>query len=138
MALAVDGIEMIANMQAKIDMLERRIIEQEIRINEMSVENEQLGIAKRIIINGETYYITSDAEAVLRKVRGGNTMIDDDGLTIGEGVVINSDKEATFSLAFITAIKTGATQAAAGAVATEIWATNGHASLPDNVLLIGV
>jgi hypothetical protein len=34
--------------------------------------------------------------------------------------------------------KSGATQAAAGAAANEIWKTNGHASLPDNVLMIGV
>jgi hypothetical protein len=38
----------------------------------------------------------------------------------------------------ITGIKSGATQVAAGAVANEIWKTSGHASLPDNVLLIGV
>lgn len=35
-------------------------------------------------------------------------------------------------------LKTGATQVAAGAAAGELWATNGHASLPDNVLMIGV
>jgi len=36
------------------------------------------------------------------------------------------------------ALKTGATQVAAGAAANEIWATSGHATLPDNVLMIGV
>lgn len=35
-------------------------------------------------------------------------------------------------------IKSGATQGAAGAAANEVWKTNGHASLPDNVLMIGV
>jgi len=35
-------------------------------------------------------------------------------------------------------IKSGATQAAAGAAATEIWKTASHATLPDNVLMIGV
>lgn len=35
-------------------------------------------------------------------------------------------------------IKSGATQAAAGAVADELWKTNGHATLPDNVVMIGV
>jgi len=35
-------------------------------------------------------------------------------------------------------IKSGATQAAAGAAAGEIWKTSGHSSLPDNVLMIGV
>jgi hypothetical protein len=35
-------------------------------------------------------------------------------------------------------VKAGATQLAAGAAAGEIWKTSGHASLPDNVLMIGV
>ena len=35
-------------------------------------------------------------------------------------------------------IKHGATQVAAGAAAQEVWYTVGHASLPDNVLMIGV
>ncbi|RKY08115.1 MAG: hypothetical protein DRP65_09540, partial [Planctomycetota bacterium] len=35
-------------------------------------------------------------------------------------------------------LPTGATQVAAGAVAGELWATSGHASLPDNVVMIGV
>ena len=38
----------------------------------------------------------------------------------------------------ITTIKSGATQGAAGASANEIWKTNGHATLPNNVLMIGV
>ncbi|MFC2065253.1 hypothetical protein ACFLXB_09190 [Chloroflexota bacterium] len=36
------------------------------------------------------------------------------------------------------AVKSGATQAAAGAAAGEVWKTASHASLPDNVLMIGV
>ena len=35
-------------------------------------------------------------------------------------------------------IKSGATQSAAGAVAGELWKTSSHATLPDNVLMIGV
>jgi len=35
-------------------------------------------------------------------------------------------------------VKTGATQAAAGATVGEVWATASHATLPDNVLMIGV
>jgi hypothetical protein len=38
----------------------------------------------------------------------------------------------------IGTIKSGATQAAAGAAAGEIWKTASHATLPDNVLMIGV
>ncbi|MEK7580197.1 MAG: hypothetical protein AAB465_01080, partial [Patescibacteria group bacterium] len=39
---------------------------------------------------------------------------------------------------FLGTIKVGSTQAAAGATASEVWKTSGHASLPDNVLLIGI
>lgn len=39
---------------------------------------------------------------------------------------------------FIPSIKSGATQGAASSVAGEIWKTASHATLPDNVLLIGV
>lgn len=37
-----------------------------------------------------------------------------------------------------TALKSGATQAAAGAAAGEVWKTASHATLPDNVLMVGV
>jgi len=39
---------------------------------------------------------------------------------------------------FIHNLKSGATQAAAGAAAGERWYTSGHSSLPDNVMMIGV
>lgn len=39
---------------------------------------------------------------------------------------------------FIETIKSGATQVAAGAAANELWKTASHASLPDNVVMIGV
>ena len=39
---------------------------------------------------------------------------------------------------FLASIKAGATQAGAGAGVGEIWKTSAHATLPDNVLLIGV
>lgn len=38
----------------------------------------------------------------------------------------------------LTSIKSGATQAGAGAAANEVWKTASHATLPDNVLMIGV
>lgn len=38
---------------------------------------------------------------------------------------------------FIHNLKSGATQAAAGAAKNERWYTSGHATLPDNVLMIG-
>ena len=38
----------------------------------------------------------------------------------------------------LASIKSGATQVAAGAAADELWKTSGHATLPDNVVMIGV
>jgi hypothetical protein len=38
----------------------------------------------------------------------------------------------------IANIKTGANQAGAGAAAGELWATSSHATLPDNVVMMGV
>lgn len=38
----------------------------------------------------------------------------------------------------IHTVKSGATQGASGAVANEVWKTSGHATLPDNVIMIGV
>ena len=35
-------------------------------------------------------------------------------------------------------MKSGATQGAAGAAADELWKTASHATLPDNVVMIGV
>lgn len=40
--------------------------------------------------------------------------------------------------AYIQVIKSGATQAAAGANPNEMWKTSGHATLPDNVIMHGV
>ncbi len=40
--------------------------------------------------------------------------------------------------AFLANIKSGATQVAAGAAAGELWKTASHATLPDNVILVGV
>ncbi|MDP2587718.1 MAG: hypothetical protein Q8P33_03015, partial [bacterium] len=40
--------------------------------------------------------------------------------------------------AFLPSIKSGATQAGAGAAADELWKTSGHATLPDNVIMIGI
>ena len=55
---------------------------------------------------------------------------------------INQDIKTTaspsFSSLFISSIKSGATQGAAGAAINELWKTASHATLPDNVLMIGI
>lgn len=45
---------------------------------------------------------------------------------------------ATMDYALFDNIKSGATQVAAGAAQHEVWKTSSHATLPDNVLMIGV
>lgn len=50
-----------------------------------------------------------------------------------------ADQDLAFNAnVFLTQVKSGATQVAAGAAVNEVWKTNGHASLPDDVLMIGV
>lgn len=55
------------------------------------------------------------------------------GTNATERMRIRADGGVTMS-----AIKSGATQAAASAAAGELWKTSGHATLPDNVVMIGV
>jgi len=43
----------------------------------------------------------------------------------------------TDAFVYLSTIKSGATQAGAGAAANELWKTNGHATLPNNVVMIG-
>nr|QBK85698.1 MAG: hypothetical protein LCMAC101_02930 [Marseillevirus LCMAC101] len=57
--------------------------------------------------------------------------------------VLNNSGTAIFQVqgsgaVSIPSIKSGATQGGAGAAADELWKTSGHATLPDNVVLIGV
>lgn len=53
---------------------------------------------------------------------------------VGSDIVLG----AVLNYIKIPTIRSGATQVAAGAAATELWKTNGHATLPDNVVMIGV
>ena len=72
----------------------------------------------------------NDSDEVL-KVRDGadNTLLE-----VSETLGVSTQTQP-FS---IKNIKSGSTQANAGASADEVWKTSGHASLPDNVLMIGV
>ncbi len=52
--------------------------------------------------------------------------------------IINIEASGAGRQIFLKGIKNGATQAGCGAVADEIWRTQGHASLPNGVLMIGL
>lgn len=81
-------------------------------------------------------YISSDAVIGDNKVArgdGGGRKLQTSGVEIDD-----SDNVTIPGILKIQTIKSGATQAAAGAAAGELWMTNGHASLPDNVVMMGV
>jgi hypothetical protein len=81
----------------------------------------------------QTDYIHIFSDTVIEPVKASDNK---SSVLIGDDLEVQGDTYA--KLLHITGIKSGATQVAAGAVAGEIWKTLGHASLPDNVLLIGV
>jgi hypothetical protein len=62
--------------------------------------------------------------------------------TVGGNITLNAGSSGGGSGVeggvFITVIKSGATQGAAGAAANELWKTSSHATLPNNVVMIGV
>jgi len=51
---------------------------------------------------------------------------------------ITVDQQGRLTAASSASIPSGATQGAAGASAGQLWSTSSHATLPDNVILIGV
>jgi uncharacterized protein YxjI len=67
-----------------------------------------------------------------RNSSDGNFHISDDAL----GVVMKISQSD--GGVFMSNLKSGATQVAAGAAADELWTTSSHATLPDNVVMIGV
>jgi len=94
--------------------------------------------------NAKTLYCRNQADSGNVRILQLNT---NDHTTInsstGKNIILmeNTSAKLTLSGGYITLStqpKSGATQAAAGAAAGEIWKTASHASLPDNVLMIGV
>ena len=55
----------------------------------------------------------------------------------GNDFVINPQLVGTGGVTILS-MKSGATQGAAGAAANELWKTNGHATLPNDVVMMGV
>ena len=53
-------------------------------------------------------------------------------------VEINKGNLIVANALFLSGIKSGANQSGAGAAAEELWKTSGHATLPDDVVMIGV
>lgn len=58
--------------------------------------------------------------------------------SVGAGTNLSGGPITTTGTLSVSVTKSGATQAAAGAAAGELWYTSGHATLPDNVVMRGV
>ena len=65
------------------------------------------------------------------------TLRDENEDSIGTDELI-SNNHAQGTDTTVGTLKSGATQVAAGAAAGELWRTVGHATLPDNVVMVGV
>jgi len=64
------------------------------------------------------------------------TSKDPSALHAGQDIDLDTYDLSSASIS-ITAIKSGATQIAAGAAQNELWRTSSHATLPDNIVMIG-
>lgn len=92
------------------------------------------GVSFRMLGDGNIVFSQLDNEAAVEEtflsfIRNAETRFHFNGTqvagTTAEGLAI-------------LVINSGATQGASGAVANELWKTASHATLPDNVILIGV
>ena len=97
-----------------------------LKLKQGLVANINTTATKNLAVLGELFYAT-----------------DDEQLYIFNGTInvplpaLGQDNFWTGTHSF-SAMKSGATQGAAGADAYELWYTSGHATLPDNVVMIGV
>ncbi len=91
------------------------------------------GAARKMVVLNDGTALT--ATRVPFATTNGRLTDDSDMTFSGDTLTVT---KVSMGLGFITSIKSGATQAGAGAAANEIWKTASHATLPDNVLMIGV
>lgn len=81
----------------------------------------------------------NDLARVKRDLRTDSILNADGSVTsVGSGTNLSGGPITTTGTLDISVTKNGATQVAAGAAAGELWYTNGHATLPDYVVLVGV
>lgn len=84
----------------------------------------------QLAVSGTTFYIYEVNDTLVSPIT--RFTIDQYGrVTIAQQTTINGALK-------LGSIPSGATQAGSGAAATQVWKTASHASLPDNVLMIGV
>jgi hypothetical protein len=69
---------------------------------------------------------------------GAGALAWESGVTARTSIGLGTGDSPSFASLLLTSIKSGATQAGAGAAANELWKTSSHVTLPDNVIMIGV
>jgi len=111
-------------------------------VDVMWIENELVGVGVSATPNAQLEIVAKNAATIgqIIQLAAGATANALEVQTSAAAVVASVDASggALFDTLKITNIKSGATQGAAGAAADEVWKTASHATLPDNVLLIGV
>jgi hypothetical protein len=85
-------------------------------------------VGQNLLLIGSRGSVTGNAPTAIYFYTSANTTAGGGAAALG----IESDGGV-----YLYIVKSGATQAAAGASAGEIWETSGHASLPDHVLMLG-
>lgn len=96
-------------------------------------------IAREAAFNENRRLGGSELARVKRDLRQDPLLSSEGSVTsVGSGTNLTGGPITGSGTLNISVTKNGATQVAAGAAAGELWYTNGHATLPDNVVLIGV
>jgi len=93
-------------------------------VNDEPVEFEFGGFTTGIFIDDNKNFFFGTGKDASISYDGSDLVIDPQEVGAGGVRILN--------------MKSGATQVAAGAAADELWKTSGHATLPDNVVMIGV
>jgi hypothetical protein len=101
-------------------------------------------LANHYIEQNRDFIFTSnglDTGAIRGKIGVTNVGLFRVRLGSGGNVIVITANEAQAEILkklILSGIPSGATQAGAGAGADEVWKTSGHATLPDNILMIGI
>jgi hypothetical protein len=145
MAIAAGGNVGIGESASPSTLLELQTGNPYITLHNTAQEDGDGGRESRIIARGEQ---SGGEETVLGYAEFAHDGTSDDEKGLFRVLLNDGDDGTTPSITgirieadggvFLPTLKSGATQVAAGAAASELWTTSSHATLPDNVVMIGV
>lgn len=95
--------------------------------------NDELVASKDLVPNDDTKNLGKDSTQIFDNIWG-KVLRDENEDSINVSEVISNNHAPNM----VGTLKSGATQELAGAVAGELWRTSGHATLLDNIVMIGV